>query len=1019
MKKIYLSGLFFAAVISSFSQCFKQPFYYPAGTNPTQLVSGLLDGDTLKDVVVMNSGANSITVFPGNASGMFPTSATYATSAYPTGAVIGDWDLDNNNDMAVCSYSGGKVDLFKNNGSGIFTFDTSYAVPTAQSLTAADIDGDLDMDIVAISYGSSSVYVMLSNGNGRFTMQSSFSSGGANPVDIEAVKIDGDDNYDLAITNYGSYTLAVFSGNDSGGFVLDSTYGTGVYPAQISYADINGDGTIDFATANAYGSAPTVSVFLNNNGVLTLSTTLDCPTFVPSDVEFFKTAGDDNYDLAVSTSNSGLIDIFKGNGDGSFTTNERFSIMLGTMYTQLYSMIHYDANGDGIEDLLSASYNNANFVVIPGNIQGWIDAQWVDYYDASANTYYDFMLAEDMNYDGKKDIITTSYSKDSLLIMNGKGDGTFDFGAIYFAGDYPNDMIINDFNGDTYLDIATLAYNTDSVILFFNNGTGSYTRTGFLTGLGVGNSYRIAEGDFDGDNDLDIIIPNRGTGASTFFLNDGMGVFSVGTTVPAQHAYYYSNDVTTGYFNADSILDFAIAIGSYHDKVAVYNSTGAFTYTVSILGGSAYDNRIDTGDLNNDGKTDLLVTYGSAGAGGVYTYLGDGMGAFTSGGATSGTVGGVQSATGDLDMDGNLDVVVPGSFINGVAFCSGNGDGTFDPYLPLWSTAADPFGVAVADSNGDGTLDIASVDVSYRDIVVVFNNFPIANLGQDLTICDGTTLTGPSGWGSYLWSTGSTARTINITNSGTYWLQFSTQCDTVIDTVSVIINVAIAPVIISDGPTSICYGDNVVLLSDSAAGYAWSTSETSQSITVTTEGNYEVTITDSNGCNASASEYITVFSLPNANGGEDDTICLSNNVTLTASGGSGFAWSTGDSTSSITITPTFTSTYFVTVTDSNNCSSIDSVIVNVDTCVGITDINSNMQVSIFPNPVSLSATVTVNGNIEGLTYSIKDLAGRTFIEKNISNNTFTIERNTLEDGLYLIELRKNDSVQSVQKLIFQ
>ena len=56
------------------------------------------------------------------------------------------------------------------------------------------------------------------------------------------------------------------------------------------------------------------------------------------------------------------------------------------------------------------------------------------------------------------------------------------------------------------------------------------------------------------------------------------------------------------------------------------------------------------------------------------------------------------------------------------------------------------------------------------------------------------------------------------------------------------------PTITADGPLEFCDGDSVVLTSSAAESYLWSTGETTQSIVVTTSGNYRVNVTDDNGC---------------------------------------------------------------------------------------------------------------------------------------------------------------------------
>lgn len=134
------------------------------------------------------------------------------------------------------------------------------------------------------------------------------------------------------------------------------------------------------------------------------------------------------------------------------------------------------------------------------------------------------------------------------------------------------------------------------------------------------------------------------------------------------------------------------------------------------------------------------------------------------------------------------------------------------------------------------------------------------------------------------------------------------------------------PTISADGPLAFCDGGDVNLTSTSEASYEWNTGATTQSINVTTSGNYSVTVKDLNGCPAtSAATSVTVYSLPavptiSADG--PTAFCDGGDVVLTCSPEASYLWSTGATTQSITVSSS--GTYSVTVTDSNGCSMASS-----------------------------------------------------------------------------------------------
>ena len=193
------------------------------------------------------------------------------------------------------------------------------------------------------------------------------------------------------------------------------------------------------------------------------------------------------------------------------------------------------------------------------------------------------------------------------------------------------------------------------------------------------------------------------------------------------------------------------------------------------------------------------------------------------------------------------------------------------------------------------------------------------------TFCTGgsVTLTANSG-ASYLWSPGGqTTKSIVATQSGNYTV-------TVVSTTGVSItsspinvsvgNTTTAPTITASGPTTFCSSSSVTLTSSSAGSYLWSNGQTTQSITVNQSGNYSVTIT-SGTCSAT-SNTTTVNATsppttPTVTSSGPLSTCTGNSITLTSSSANGYLWSTGSTSSSITVnTP---GTYWVRVFSSGNC----------------------------------------------------------------------------------------------------
>jgi len=148
------------------------------------------------------------------------------------------------------------------------------------------------------------------------------------------------------------------------------------------------------------------------------------------------------------------------------------------------------------------------------------------------------------------------------------------------------------------------------------------------------------------------------------------------------------------------------------------------------------------------------------------------------------------------------------------------------------------------------------------------------------------------------------------------------------DTVQV--NVNPLPTADAGADQDICLGETATISATGGGGYAWNHGATtaSDNVTPTSDTEYIVTVTDANGCSDSDSVMINVFSVT-ADAGADQEICMGETATLSASGGSSYAWSTGDNTQDINVSPTADTEYIVTVTGVNSCTDADTVEVIV------------------------------------------------------------------------------------------
>ena len=202
--------------------------------------------------------------------------------------------------------------------------------------------------------------------------------------------------------------------------------------------------------------------------------------------------------------------------------------------------------------------------------------------------------------------------------------------------------------------------------------------------------------------------------------------------------------------------------------------------------------------------------------------------------------------------------------------------------------------------------------------------------GATATALTATVLTGNSlRW--YTQATGGTYTTTapvpSTTTAGTYTYYVSQanvgNDESMRAAITVIVNALPAtPVITASGSTSFCTGGSVDLSSSAATGNVWSNNQTTATITVSTTGNYSVTVTDANGCSSvSAPISVNVSSAPAPTISATSTqACSGDVVTVTSSAADSYLWSSGETTQSIQVTNT--ATVSVTVTNANACNGV-------------------------------------------------------------------------------------------------
>lgn len=265
------------------------------------------------------------------------------------------------------------------------------------------------------------------------------------------------------------------------------------------------------------------------------------------------------------------------------------------------------------------------------------------------------------------------------------------------------------------------------------------------------------------------------------------------------------------------------------------------------------------------------------------------------------------------------------------------------------------YSVVVTDINGCTNASTATaVTVIPSPTATITPPGPVA-------LCEGESVTLTASTASaYNWSNGATTQTITVSTAGMYSVTVTgaNTCTAASPATSVVVNPHPEAIITASGTTAFCEGGSVTLTSSPASSYKWSNGATTPIITVTTSGNYSVTVTDDKGCtDASPPTAVTVHPLPVVNLGADITLTQGDSVILNAGQWSAYKWSTGDSTATIVVYSM--GTYSVTVTNSFGCTASDMVIVMT---TSTTDLDSKYEITVFPNPTQQAVNIKCEGS---------------------------------------------------------
>ncbi|MBA3663500.1 MAG: T9SS type A sorting domain-containing protein [Bacteroidetes bacterium] len=299
---------------------------------------------------------------------------------------------------------------------------------------------------------------------------------------------------------------------------------------------------------------------------------------------------------------------------------------------------------------------------------------------------------------------------------------------------------------------------------------------------------------------------------------------------------------------------------------------------------------------------------------------------------------------------------------------------------------------------------------SQKTLSVVVNPTPTISMAGG-GICPGNSFTlNPNGASTYTYSGGSAIVSPTVTTSYSVNGTSSAGC---------ISNMAVATITVSNtltvtisGATVTCSGQPVNLTAGGASTYTWNNGVANSTIAPTPMANASYSVVGASGtCSNTAAFTVSVNPSPAVSAVTNNTmLCSGQSATLTASGANTYSWNTNASGASIVVTPSVTSLYAVTGTNTFGCKNSATITQSVSICTKLETVNARDDFMIYPNPTTGRISIIANRNLKVTVYNT---LGSELYNYELREGENEIDISNQAKGIYFIKV--GDVIKKIVK----
>ncbi len=747
----------------------------PTGQSPACIVAGDLDGDGMPDVVVSNPVSNTVSIFRNTSTSgsiSFAARIDSAAGAGPGSLALGDLDGDGRLDLVVADGTTDSIAIFQNTSSiGTIAFAPKINLWAGSSLAGVavgDLDQDGKPDIIVAREDTISVFRNVSAGGViSFAARVDFPIGDLTQH-IVLADIDGDGKLDVVAT--GNDSASVFRNTSTVGnisFAARMDFATDPIPSGIAVADLDGNGKPDIAVSSNFDFTVSVLASTSTTGNVAFVPKVSFPAaFAPDNVAIGDLNGDGKPDLVVSGLFDGIVAMLRNTVAPPAPTISfsATSIYFGNVPVNTSKMdsLNVANSGTGALTISAVTSNLSEFTVTPTAVvipPSGNQTFYVSFTPTSPGPRNGILTFVD-DAPGSPTLISVSAAAPTIVsfspLMGPPGTSVTVTGT-NFDSIPSNDVVYfgavrapSTAATQTSLTVTVPTGATFAPITLTNNSLSAFSGVPFVVTFPVSgildstsfspnidfatssSPFSVSIDDIDGDGKPDVIVSSTtGYGSSLSVLGN---VTSVGSITSASFAERLdfptginSRDEVVCDFDGDGKLDVAVCNLDAHTVSLLRNISTigniAFAPAVDFAAGP-YPTTVAAGDLDGDGKPDLVI--GNA-SGGTISIL---RNASTSGSIsfdpmvslpTGSYVLGVAIA--DIDGDGKPDIAVCDYGNKSISIFRNTSTGRNISFAPRvdFPAGTGPYYLAIGDLDGDGKPDIAVTCIN-DNIVSVYRN---------------------------------------------------------------------------------------------------------------------------------------------------------------------------------------------------------------------------------------------------------------------------------------------------------